>query len=206
MIVLLGGGGHASDVLAVIEARQALGESFGEILVADDHWSQPERFMDRTELKMVESIHAGARLGPVVVCVAQPRTRRLVFEVAAGLQATSAAPLVHPTASIGRGLQAGLGVVVFSHVSLSPKVTLGQHVHVGQGAIVGPDAKIGAFSAIMGGASIGTDVTVGDGVLVGANSVIMPGITIGEGATVTPGAVVTKDLSPRMTVKGLQAV
>ena len=64
-VVLLGGGGHASDVLAVIEALSAAGEPQGPVYVADDTWAQqPERFEDRAvEVKRVESIDAGISLG-----------------------------------------------------------------------------------------------------------------------------------------------
>lgn len=211
-IVLLGGGGHASDVLCVIEAlANAAGPDHhdldGPVFIADDAWQFPERFEDRgIEVKLVESIEAGIHLGCHVSAVGFPRGRQTVAELAAQAGGIAAAPLFHPDASIGAGVIADDGVVVMGQTWVSAKVELGQHTHVGYGATVGHDSQLGSWCSVMPGACIGGDVVIEDGVLVGANATVMQGVTIGEGAQIGAGATVINDVRPGLTVVGTPAV
>ena len=45
--------------------------------------------------------------------------------------------------------------------------------------------------------------TVKKGASIGANATILPGVTIGEKAMIAAGAIVTKDVPPGVTVKGV---
>ncbi len=204
-IVLLGGGGHASDVLSVIEALASGGRELEPVFVADDSWQMPERFEDRSDVKMVDSIEAGARLGPFLVCVGYPSGRRAVHDVAVGVGGVAADPVVHPDATIGSGVRLEAGVVIMGQTWLSPWVRIDQHTHVGYGVTVGHDTEIGQFSAIMPGVCIGGDVTIGQGVMVGANATVLQGLTIGDGAQIGAGAVVINDVAPDVTVVGVPA-
>lgn len=205
-IVLLGGGGHASDVLAVIEALVADGLLVEKVYVADDHWTRPDRFESRSvEVKTVESIAAGAAMAPSVVAVGYPGGRRQVHDLAASLGAWPAEPLVHPGANVAAGVRLEAGVVVMGQTWLSPWVRIDRHAHIGYGVTIGHDTEIGAFASVMPGACIGGDVIIGDGVLVGANSTILQGLTLGTGAVIGAGAVVTRDVPPHETVVGSPA-
>jgi len=211
-IVLLGGGGHASDVLCVIEALAASagadhGDVDGPVYVADDAWQFPERFEDRAvEVKLVESIEAGIPLGLHVSAVGFPGGRQAVAELASQAGGVAAPPLVHPDASIGAGVITGDGVVVMGQTWISAKVELGQHTHVGYGATIGHDSQLGSWCSVMPGACIGGDVVIEDGVLVGANATVLQGVTVGEGAQIGAGATVINDVKPGLTVVGTPAV
>lgn len=204
-LVLLGGGGHASDVLAVIEAiPQNAGVDL--VYVADDHWSRPDRFEGRAvEVKMIESIEAGATLAPFVVAVGYPGGRRLVYDLAVAVGANAANPIVHPHASLGSTTTLAPGVVVMGRSWLSPGVSIGAHCHVGYGVTVGHDTEVGPFASLMPGACIGGDTIVGEGALIGANATVLQGLSVGTGAVVGAGAVVTHDVAPGTTVAGIPA-
>ena len=204
-LVLLGGGGHASDVLSVVEALHPEGTETVPIYVADDSWARSERFEDRGDVKMVESIEAGARLGPFVVAIGYPNGRRAVHDVAVGVGGMPADAIVHPSATVHDSVGLAAGAIVMGQTWISPLVEIGVHTHVSYGVTIGHDTKIGAFASIMPGACIGGDVAIDDGALIGANSTILQGLTIGEGAVVGAGAVVVRDVSADSTVVGVPA-
>ena len=104
---------------------------------------------------------------------------------------------------------------------------VGALVEIRADVIIGDECKIQAFTFIPGGVRIGDRVFIGprvtftndkhpkavggwipletwveDDVNIGAGAVILPGITLGKGCTVGAGAVVTKDVSPGITVVG----
>ncbi len=205
-LVLLGGGGHASDVLAVVEGIAASGRRIDLVYVADDAWSRPERFDNRSvDVKMVESIEAGATMAPFVVAVGYPHSRRLVHDMASAVGGEPADPLFHPHASMGSTTSSAPGVVVMGNTWVSPGALIEAHTHLGYGVTVGHDTMIGPFCSIMPGACIGGDVHIGEGALIGANSTVLQGLTIGIGAVVGAGAVVTADVEPGATVVGVPA-
>ena len=158
-----------------------------------------------SEVKLVESIASGAKLGPFLVAVGYPQSRRTVHDLATGLGAVAADAIVHPDASVGCTARFEIGVVVMGQTWISPGTGFGCHTHVGYGATVGHDTQLGAFCSVMPGACIGGDVQIGEGVLVGANATVLQGLTIGDGAVIGAGAVVTRDVEPGSTVVGVPA-
>jgi len=205
-LVLLGGGGHASDVLAVIEAMVGQGARVDLVYVADDHWARPDRFEGRAvEVKMVESIEAGATMAPFIVAVGYPGGRRHLHDLAVATGAVPADPIVHPDASLGTTTTVAPGAVVMGRTWVSPGARIGAHTHVGYGVTVGHDTQIGPFCSVMPGACIGGDVVIDEGVLIGANATVLQGLTLGTGAVVGAGAVVTQDVEPGATVIGVPA-
>lgn len=204
-LVLLGGGGHASDVLSVLEAQRARGSIIEPIYVADDAWAKPERFDDRTGVELVESIEAAVSLGPFLVCVGYPDGRRAVHGVAVEAGGQSAGPAVHPDSSVHPTVRLDDGVVVLGQTWISPQARIAAHTHVCYGATIGHDTEIGSFSSVMPGACIGGDLTIGEGVLIGANATVLQGLTVGDGARIGAGAVVIRDVPAGETVVGVPA-
>lgn len=205
-LVLLGGGGHSSDVLSVVESLALSEANLYPVYVADDSWQMPERFEDRGEVKMVESVEAGARLGPFLVALGYPGSRRAVHDAAIAVGGSSAEAIVHSHATLGINVSLADGVVVMGQTWISANVTIGAHTHVGYGSTVGHDTTVGAFTSIMPSACIGGDITIGDDVLIGANSTVLQGVKVGDGSIVGAGAVVLKDVEPGTTVVGVPAV
>jgi sugar O-acyltransferase (sialic acid O-acetyltransferase NeuD family) len=106
---------------------------------------------------------------------------------------------------VSRYAQLGEGTVIQKDAYVSAGCQLGRGVKVNIGAKVMHDASIGDFSTIAPSAVILGNVIVGKGSYVGSNATILPHVNIGEGAVVGAGAVVTKDVTPYMTVKGVPA-
>lgn len=200
--VLLGGGGHASDVLAAIEGST----TDAVVSIADDGDVRASRFEGRAILlsgSMVDALSLNARF---LTAVGYPATRRRVVDLAQAHGVSwSPGPIVHSDASVHPTSLTGDDVVIMGQTWLSAHVVVGAHTNIAYGVAVGHDTSLGECVAVMPGASISGDVIVEDGVLIGANATVLQGLRVGPGAVIGAGAVVTKDVAPGVTVTGVPA-
>lgn len=204
-LVLLGAGGHASDVLGVIEAINGLRTTFEVIgLLDDDSAADPLRFAERGvgilgPMAMLEALGAAW-----VAAVGYPGPRRRVVTAA---RATGLPPvtLVSPGADVGLRVHMGAGTVVMGAARLSPRACVGEHVLVSYLSAVGHDSVIGDGASVMPGAMVSGGVEVGAGAVIGTNAAVLEGIRIGDHAVVGAGAVVVEDVAPGVTVLGVPA-
>jgi sugar O-acyltransferase (sialic acid O-acetyltransferase NeuD family) len=201
-VVLLGGGGHASDVLGAIEGTPGM-EAVGFL---DDGSPDLRRFEGRDlphlgPVAILATLDSGIEY---LVAIGDPKTRTAVWERIRGATQRPAV-LVHPAVDRGQRTEVGAGAVVLPGARLSPGARIGDHCHVSYTAAVGHDAVVGSFSIVMPAAIVSGDVRIGSGVLVGSNATVLEGLSIGDGATIGAGAVVTRDVPPGVTVIGVPA-
>lgn len=208
-VILIGGGGHASDMLGVLEACNRAQPQYDLLGIFDDNAS-PSRFAGRN-VELFGDIKDN--IGRVDVenttylaAIGYPGVRLLVAELAASLGLKPAAPVIHPGAVyIGTSVSLGAGTLVHAGASISVAAKLGEHCYVSHGALVGHDSDIGPGAAIMPGASLSGEVKLGIGVMVGSGAVILEGIEIGNNSRVGANAVVTKNVPADTTVVGIPA-
>lgn len=206
-MVIFGAGGHASDVLALVETINRREPTFVVVgLVADD-LPRPRRFVGR-DVPYLGAISAcRARIEAVdagILAIGYPEPRQLLWRQ---LQQPSLSfpTLVHPDATLETGVDLGQGVVILAGARLSPRSSSGNHVSFGRQVVIGHDVQIGHFCALMPSATISGDVQIGDGALIGTNATVLEGLTIGANARVGAGAVVIRDVRPEATVIGVPA-
>lgn len=104
-------------------------------------------------------------------------------------------------------VQLGEGAVLCPFVTLTSNVRIGQHFHGNIYSYVAHDCVIGDFVTFAPGVMCNGNVHVEDHAYIGTGAVIkqgMPGqpLVIGRGAVVGMGAVVTKSVTPGVTVVG----
>lgn len=209
-IVLLGGGGHASDVLGTIEAITGSldAASSGTLSVAGfvaDVDVDRSRFAHRG-IKHLGSLDELPRLdvSHYIAAVGYPQGRRIV---AARAEACGLVPLsiVHPRAWVSEHVSIGAGCVIFAGACISPGVTLASHCMISNGALLGHDCKVASYVSVMPGAAVSGDTHLHEGCMIGSNATVIEKRTVGAWSMVGAGAVVTADIPAGVTAKGVPA-
>ncbi|MDP9182663.1 MAG: acetyltransferase [Actinomycetota bacterium] len=199
-LVLLGGGGHAREVLDLLH-RQGIPSHLITVYVEGHALATAtrERYVERGH-PVVTSLDglAGQRF---VAAVGNPALRRKLVAQAleADLESTSAISIdaiVSPTANITSG------AVVFPHAVVGPEVFVDEHAQVNQGARLSHDAIVGAHATVGPGVLLTGGTRVGADAVLGAGAIVLPGREVGTGAIVGAGAVVVHDVAAGETVVG----
>jgi len=203
-LVLVGGGGHASDVLQAVEAINEVRPTYTVVGVLDDADVDRRRFAGRRVRHLGPIDDVATIDAAYVLCLGWPWTRAAVAG-RIGERARPAPPIVHPAADIGFGVELGPGSVVLGHAHLSPFVRLGCHSLVSYNASIGHDSVFGDCASVMPNAAVGGGVAGGHRVLVGAGAAVREGVRLGDEVRVGALAAVVDDVAPSLTVVGVPA-
>jgi len=204
-VVLIGAGGHASDVLGIIEANCWRNAQMIGVLLDDEFLDDMHRFGVGRKVKYLGRPQDLQNLKmSYVVAIGYPRSRKFVYERVCHFP-NQAATLVSRLANVGTGVTVGAGTVIFGGSSISPLAQIGDHVYVSQQASVGHHAVLKDFVSMMPGACVSGDATIGTAALIGTNATVLEKVTVGDGAVVGAGAVVVKDVPAGATVVGVPA-
>ena len=203
-LVLIGGSGHASDVLQAVEALNAARPAYHVVGILDDGDVDPRRFASRGVAHIGPVDDVSAVDAAYVLCLGWPWTRHdLARRI--GERGQPAPPIVHPSADVGVGVELGPGSVVLGHAHLSPFVCFGAHALVSYLASVGHDTTFGDHASVMPSAAVSGDVAGGHRVLVGAGAVVREGACLGDDVRIGAGAAVVGDVAAGLTVVGVPA-
>lgn len=203
-LVLVGGGGHASDVLQAIEAVNTVRPTYHVVGVLDDQDVDARRFAGRN-VAQIGPIDALATVDATyVLCLGWPWTRHEVSRRIGG-RGCPAAPIIHPAADVGAGVELGPGSVVLGQAHVSPLVRAGAHSLISYNASVGHDTLFGDYASVMPNAAVSGDVVAGDRDLIGTGAVVREGVRLGDDVRVGAGAVVVDDVAAGLTVIGAPA-
>lgn len=209
-LVVVGAGGLGREVVDIVEAlnHRDTSKAYSLLGVVDDNPSATNlaRLAERelTYLGTVDAWLASAPTATFAIGIANPVHRRAIDTrlVAAGL---TAATLIHPAATIGSRVVVGEGAIICAGARLTTSIQVGRHAHVHVNATIGHDSTLGEFVSAYPQSAISGSCTIDGGATVGANATILQGLTVGAEAFVGAGAVVTTDVAPRSTVKGIPA-
>jgi sugar O-acyltransferase (sialic acid O-acetyltransferase NeuD family) len=122
--------------------------------------------------------------------------------VAAKLDHANYFSVLHPSATIAKTAQIGIGTFLAAHSVVAPDAKVGNHCIINHGAVVDHDCLVGDYTHIAPQSSLGGGGKVGKGVLIGAGAMVLPNIEIADYAVIGAGAVVTKNVAPGIVVVG----
>ena len=203
-LVLIGGGGHASDVLQAVEAVNSVRPTYHVVGILDDHDVDSRRFAGRGVNHIGPVDDVSVVDAAYVLCLGWPWTRATLAG-RIGERAQPVPAILHPSADIGTGVDLGPGSVVLAHAHLSPFVRLGAHSLASYNASVGHDTVFGDHASVMPNAAVSGDVTAGHRVLVGTGAAVREGIRLGDDVHIGAGAAVVGNIGAGLTVVGVPA-
>ena len=207
-LIIVGAGGHGREVLDVVEAINALVPTWrvlGFVATTDPTAigaASRDAFLRRGVAYLgpesgLLSVEAWFAVG-----IGDPAARA---RIDAQFDASRAATLIHPLASLGPDNQVEPGCVLAAGARLTTNVMLGRHVHLNINATVSHDCTVGDFVTCAPGSTVCGNVEIGPGAYIGAAATIIQGRRIGPGARVGAGAVVVDDVGDGVTVVGVPA-
>ncbi len=204
-VAVFGAGGCGRGVMPLLRHQLASLDSFHELVFVDDD-PKSHSSNGHSVLTYSQWLQRPADGRYVTIAVANGAIReRLVSRCA-----DDGAQFVEVRASNVIQLDnvsVGEGAVLCPFVTLSSNVRIGRHFHANLYSYVEHDCLIGDFVTFAPAVKCNGNVVIEDYVYVGAGAIIKQGIqgsplVIGRGAIVGMGAVVTKDVSPGVTVVG----
>ncbi len=191
---MLGAGGHAKVLLALVQAldlpikgvcdpelaKQSQKTWRGvPVLGGDDMLER----MKPVEVQLINGI--GQTIGSQIRKQIYVKMRALGFSFPA---------LIHPAAWIASEAMLAEGVQIMAGCVIQPDCTIGENTIINTRAGIDHDTRIGAHVHIAPGATLCGGVTIGDNAFIAAGATIIPEITVGESAIVGAGVALVHDL------------
>jgi UDP-perosamine 4-acetyltransferase len=203
--VLLGAGGHASVVLALLRELQCevLGVSDPKLMAQSvTEWQGLPVFDDATVLANHSS--STVFLANGVGFVQRPDPRQGVFNTYAEVGYVFPA-LVHPFSWVAPDVLLEEGVQIMAGAVVQPGTQLGANTLVNTGARIDHGCHIGPHSHVACGAVLCGNVQLGSHTFIGAGAVVIQGISLGTQCTVGAGSVVLQSQASHQRLVGSPA-
>lgn len=210
-ILIIGAGGHGSEVRAYIEDLPGAEECVRLLGFIDDNraagaWLQTEILGGLPGLKELARSRSDIVFGYITAFGHNFLRHRIVRAIENfGLNNLRPWTLRHPTAHVGPEVQIGEGTLLAPNVIVTTRAVIGRHSILNVRVSVSHDCLIGDFANINPGAILCGRVSIGDGAYIGAGVIVRDGIRVGPGVTVGAGAVVIEDLPDNVTAVGVPA-
>lgn len=202
-VLIWGASGHAKVLIPIVR------EMGFEVVAMIDKNPEIESFESKIQVfRSFEDLRDKMQNLPNYFCVAIGGNRgedRL--EIDQKLKDFGLLPLtlIHKASWVAQSAVIGQGSQILAMAAVCESVTIGSQSIVNTNASLDHETSVGNGCHIMPGATIAGCCILEDFVTIGSNATILPRIKIGRGAFVGAGAVVTKNISPGITVVGIPA-
>ena len=196
-LILLGAGGHAKVLLALVLAggykvvgvcdpqlaAQKQGEWLGVPVLGEDEVLST---IDACSFALINGI--GQLVGSRTRAVVFTKMREKGFRFP---------PLVHPMAWVAPGVSLAEGVQIMAGVIVQPDCVIEENTIINTSASIDHDCIVADNVHVAPGATLCGGVRVGSGAFIGSGAIVVQGLQVGAAAIVGAGVTLTRDLEPR---------
>jgi sugar O-acyltransferase (sialic acid O-acetyltransferase NeuD family) len=206
-IAILGAGGHARDVLDVLEACNEEAPVYDVLgfVVEAGHGEVGAIVNGRPILGDFGWLATHAAEARLIAAVGSPALRRRLVEAARARDGRFAEPVVHPSAIRTKRITLGEGSVVGAGVTMTSLIRVGRHVQVNNGCTIAHDVVLGDYATLSPGARISGNVEIGEGAYVGTGASLIEKISVGPWSIIGAGSAVVHDIAANVTAVGCPA-
>lgn len=210
-ILIIGAGGHGSELYSYIRDLAAQGERIRLVGFVDEHktrgpWGTTEILGDFNDLRVFLSLRPDSIFRYITAVGDNQVRQRFVRKVESlGVCNLVAWTLRHPQAIMGHDVEIGEGTCLAPGSIITTRVRIGKHCILNVNASISHDCVIGDFVNINPAATICGNVEIGEGCYIGAGATVIDKVKIGAWTVVGAGAVVVEDLPAHVTAVGVPA-
>jgi sugar O-acyltransferase (sialic acid O-acetyltransferase NeuD family) len=204
-LVVVGAGGHAREVLALISRINEVSPSWDVLGLLVDPEFQEGESLDGVPILGGLEWAGNNSLVELVLAIGASAGRAEVAGRLGLIGAESFATLVDPSASVAAGAMIASGSQILAGAVVGAAAQVGRHCILNYGVIVSHECRLDDFVSIGPGACLGGKTALGKGVEVGLGARVLPRMTVDEHAVIGAGAVVTRPVDARSTVAGVPA-
>lgn len=205
-LVLVGGGGTSSDVLALIASINRVAMRYEVVGLLDDAIQEGTL---RFGIPVLGPIASWKSLEQVwfIDCLGSPRSyiKRESLLDRYGMLAANFETLIHPSVLIANDVLIGQGSIIFPNVVALSNVKIGQHVTILSGSVLNHDVELGDWSILGSGVMLSGAVKVARTCYLGTSCSVRESVIIGERSLVGMGAAVTANVGAAAVVAGVPA-
>ena len=205
-VVIIGAGGHAREVLDVIEAINQETPRFEMMgfIVEPGYQSPGTVINDAPVLGHLDWLEKNRHEVKVVCGVGFPAPRYRVIQKVnqIGVEFVN---LIHPNTLLTRWVTLGTGVIITAGCILTNQIKIGNHVHLNRHCNVSHDNLLEDFVTVSPGANLSGNVTLKQGCFIGTGASIIEGKTVGAWARVGASSAVIDDIPDNTTAVGVPA-
>jgi sugar O-acyltransferase (sialic acid O-acetyltransferase NeuD family) len=205
-LAVIGAGGHALEIIALIEDINRFSPSWRlDGLLVDQAFRPEHREIDGYPiLGGLEWLADKPEVWVAIAIGASASRREITDRLGTGFTHRYAT-LIHPRAWLASTAQIGPGCQILAGALVNAHAQLGNHAILNLGSSVSHECRLGDFATLGPGARLAGNVVVGVGAEIGMGACVLPKIRIGDGAVVGAGAVVTRAVADHTTVCGVPA-
>lgn len=196
-IYLIGAGGHAKVILALLEAqgRKCLG------IYDDNEQRHGTTLMGVPVIGAVKEIPDRCDI-LAIIAIGDNAVRKRIAESFRNIRW---ATLVHPHSWVHCSVKIDEGSVIFAGAVIQPDTHIGKHTIINTSASVDHDCRIGDFCHIAPGCHLAGGVTVGNNTFIGVGAGIIPSIAVAPDTVIGAGASVIRSAYISGTYVGVPA-
>ncbi len=205
-VVIIGAGGHAREVVDVIDAINSFKLRYKVIgFIVDPIFMASDEFINDLPILGDFDWLNNMKDKVLLICgVGLPHHRYSLIKRTEKL-GYKFVTIIHPNAIVAKRVKVGNGVIITAGSILTNNVHIHDHVHVNLNCTISHDSVLHNFVTLSPGTHVSGNVIIEEGVFVGTGANIIEKKKIGRWSTVGAGGTVIQDVPPNTTVAGVPA-